>query len=226
MGKSVSYDRQTIGSPNPLARFAHRSRHRLSLSLVERHAPPGGLVVDFGAGTGEMLHLLGARRPDLQRAAIEPYMQVRHEGFPHHASLARLEPATVDVLTAFEVLEHLSEPDIAGFIADALRVCKPGATLIVSVPIMQGLALPLKELNRALLFRRPSDHSVPELFRAIAGYPVPRAADIRRSHKGFDHRALRTRLEHALDLQSHFSGPLTALPWWANSQSFLVFTVR
>jgi hypothetical protein len=226
LAKSVSYAKQTISNPNPLARFAHRSRHQLSLSLIESHSPPGGLIVDFGAGTGEMLHQLGERRPDLRRVAIEPYMQVHHAGFAHLANLAQVEPGTVDVLAAFEVLEHLSDQDVAGFIADAVRACKPGAALILSVPIMQGLALPLKELNRILLFRRPSDHSVQELLQGLIGNPVQRTSDIRRSHKGFEHRALQALMQRTFDLQSHFSAPFTALPWWLNSQSFLVFSVH
>ncbi|WP_337956262.1 class I SAM-dependent methyltransferase [Devosia sp. ZB163] len=226
MNRSVSYDRQTIASPNPLARFAHRSRHRLSLALLEKHAPAGGLIVDFGAGTGEMLHQLGRRRSDLRRVAIEPYMQLLHADVSHLPNLASVEPRTVDVLTAFEVLEHLTDHEIAAFIADVSRTCKPGATLIVSVPIMQGLALPLKELNRVLLFRRPSDYSARDVLQGLFGRQVRRATDVRHSHKGFDHRALRVLLQGAFDLRSHFSAPLAALPWWANSQSFLVFSVR
>lgn len=226
LSRSVSYDRQTIASPNPLARFAHRSRHRLSLSLLERHAPTGGLVVDFGAGTGELLHQLGLLRPDLRRVAVEPYMPPRHADLPHLPDLAAVEAGTVDVLTAFEVLEHLSDQDIAAFVNDVTRTCKSGATLIVSVPIMHGLALPMKELNRALLFRRPSDYSAGELLYGLVGRLVQRTPDIRRSHKGFDHRALRTLLQGTFDLRSHISAPFGALPWWMNSQSFLVFAVR
>jgi hypothetical protein len=51
----VSYDRQTVNSPNPLARFSHRSRVEKSASLVKRHLSEGGVVVDFGAGTGLLL---------------------------------------------------------------------------------------------------------------------------------------------------------------------------
>ena len=49
--------------------------------------------------------------------------------------------------------------------------------LIVSVPIMIGGALPLKELSRSILFRRSSEYSVSELFARFLGRMVERPAN-------------------------------------------------
>ena len=46
-------------------------------------------------------------------------------------------PASVDVLLAVEVLEHLPEP--RSFVDEVARVLKPGGRLIVTVPFMFGV---------------------------------------------------------------------------------------
>jgi hypothetical protein len=59
----VSYDQQTINSPNPLVRFAHRSRVAKSVALANKYLPQKGVVVDFRAITGLFLRTLGNERP-------------------------------------------------------------------------------------------------------------------------------------------------------------------
>jgi tRNA G46 methylase TrmB len=76
----ISYDRQTINSSNPIARFAHRARIRKSLTLAKKLAPAGATIVDFGAGTGTFLSSLGDERPDVSLFAVEPYMPRARDG--------------------------------------------------------------------------------------------------------------------------------------------------
>jgi ubiquinone/menaquinone biosynthesis C-methylase UbiE len=224
--RSVPYERQTLKHPNPVARFAHRARYRRSLSLAGRHVPEGGTILDFGAGTGELLHQLGAARPNVRLLAFEPFMTV---GFSEVRCLRNLEvvpDGSVDAVTAFEVCEHLGASQIDDFLTEVLRLLRPEGCLIVSVPVMEGVALPIKEASRALLFRRPSDYGAADLVRGLLGRPVPRAADIRSSHKGFAHRALWTRLERDFQTISTVLSPFPSLPWWVNSQKFGVLRPR
>ena len=44
---TVAYDRQTMNSPNPIARFAHRARMARSLNMARQLLPQGGAIVDF-----------------------------------------------------------------------------------------------------------------------------------------------------------------------------------
>jgi hypothetical protein len=91
---------------------------------------------------------------------------------------------------------------------------------------MQGAALPLKEVSRALLFRRFSDYSFVELLKGTFGMGVPRAENILWSHKGFDHVRLFNRLKREFSLESNSYSPFPNLPWWLNSQAFYVFSGR
>jgi hypothetical protein len=218
--RQPSYQAQTLEHPNPVARFAHRARFRVGLRLAAALAPRDGLALDFGAADGAFLHRLGQRRPDLRRLAVEPFRPLAHPCIRLRRSLAEVEGDTVDLLTAFEVLEHLTPAELGDWILQARRVCRPGAVLLVSVPVMQGLALPLKLASRRLLYRRPGDYRWGEMLRGLAARPVPRAANVRASHKGFDHRALRALLARHFTIVATRRSPFAWLPWWASSQLF------
>ena len=226
MAREVPYEEQTLNHPNPIARFAHRARYRSALKLAERYLRSGGSILDFGAGQGDFLHQLAGVRPDARLFAFEPYMTIHHPEVLNFQSLDEVRERSVDVLCAFETLEHVSDTQIEDFILQAKRVCADGARIIVSVPIMQGAALPVKELCKSILFRRFSDYSLTELGRGILGLEVERASNVLLSHKGFDHRVLFERLNREFTLLKKFYSPFRRLPWWCNSQAFFVFAGR
>jgi hypothetical protein len=216
----VSYDRQTINTPNPIARFAHRRRTALGLALLSSTVPRYGAVADFGPGDGYMLHCLGQQRPDLKLYGIEDTMTSAYPEIVFTRDFSGIPDKSLAAVTAFEVMEHMLDSEIIVFIRDVARVLEPGGMLIVSVPVMMGAALPLKEINRLLLYRRGSEYSVKEFFRGIAGLPVTRPPDPRPTHKGFDFRVLRTQLEQFFKLETLIRSPVRPLPWWLNSQVF------
>lgn len=99
---------------------------------------PGCKVMDLGAGGGELLYLLRSQGYDA--AGIEP-----NEGYGEFARTvlglpvqlggyqeAKVEPGSMDVVTAFHVVEHLEHP------VEAMQVMKswlkPGGQLLVEVP--------------------------------------------------------------------------------------------
>ena len=96
-----------------------------------------------------------------------------------------------------------------------------GGEVTVSVPVIGGPPLLLKEANQALLFRRRSDYSARELLAAsLAGRPAPQPDDIRVTHKGFDFRRLLDSLGERFEVIDTACTPFRALPWWLNSQVF------
>jgi hypothetical protein len=223
MAREIPYEEQTIDHPNPIARYAHQKRYTNSLQLADNLLPQGGTILDFGAGQGELLHRLALRRPDARLLAFEPFMEIKYPEVSSSGSMEMIEDKSVDVLCAFETLEHISDQQIKGFMGQAIRICKDDARIVVSVPIMQGAALPVKQAVRSILFRRQSDYSFGELARGVVGLHVDRAKDILLSHKGFDHRLLVDLLATELRLLRTGHSPFRSLPWWANSQAFFVF---
>jgi SAM-dependent methyltransferase len=221
--REISYEEQTVDSSNPLARFAHRSRMSVALQLTNRFCTNGAIVVDFGAGPGRFLHELGQSRRDLHLVGHDPFVTSAFPGIEYVASLAQVDDASVDVLTAFEVCEHLDEHEIEDLLKDAGRIMKPDAMLIVSVPIMYGAAVIPKVLNWMWRNRTTAcGYNVNEIVLSTIGARVPRPANRRVTHKGFDFRALRETISRHFSIVHVRHSPIALMPWWLNSQYFMI----
>lgn len=114
--------------------------------------PPQGRVLEVGSGHGGFLGRLGALRPDLSLAAIEP--DQAHRGlaldgaavrFLDWGDLARAGPFHLVVL--FHALEHLTDP--VGGLGDLALVLAPGGRLVVEVPSTRPEALSASDIHCA-----------------------------------------------------------------------------
>jgi SAM-dependent methyltransferase len=222
MARWLTYAQQTHDSPNPIARFAHRRRYEAALALADMLLPKGGTLVDFGAGEGTFLDKIGRRRPDARLLAIEPYQTIALPDVARVPGMTDLEERSADVVAAIEVLEHLADDDLHDFFLAARAVLKPGGSLLVTVPIMYGLALPVKELSRAIVHRRLSEARVSEILIASLGFPIVRTTNRLGSHKGFDFRQLRQEMAAAFSITEKRYSPFPRAPWWVNSQAIFV----
>jgi SAM-dependent methyltransferase len=125
--------------------------------VIERWAPPptdGGprSLLDAGCGLGRFLSHLEAgggwrlHGTDVSRFAIEENRQ-RLPGVDLRIAAATDRPypaASFDVVTAFDVLEHVPELDAAG---DALAsMLRPGGLFVLVVPVYDGASGPLIRL--------------------------------------------------------------------------------
>ncbi|MGH9260065.1 MAG: class I SAM-dependent methyltransferase [Acidimicrobiales bacterium] len=221
MSRKVSYSAQTLDTPNPIARYAHRQRYKVSLDRVARDVAQGGTVLDYGCGDGAFLKTLADLRPDLSLYGYDPESNHVPERYTPVDDSAAVASRSVDLVCCFETLEHLYDDEISTFLAEASRVLAVGGEVSISVPVIGGPTLLLKEANRAILFRRGTDYSARELLAAaLAGRPAPRPDDIRVTHKGFDFRPLLRRLGEQLEVLDTAYTPFPTLPWWLNSQVF------
>jgi hypothetical protein len=221
----VPYDRQTVNSPNPLQKFAHRQRMAKSILLASKCVPKDGTIVDFGAGNGLFLSTLGIGRPDVKLFAVEPFMAPIFDSRINYIESFRDLSTNPDLISAFEVCEHLTDQELEQFFSDVHNSISPDGRMLVSVPIMIGGALIVKELSRSILFRRFSDYSASELIAGLTGRVVPRPSSRIATHKGFDFRWLRHELTRLFIIEEEILSPFL-LPWWANSQIFFVCTKR
>jgi SAM-dependent methyltransferase len=220
--RTVSYAAQTLDTPNPIARYAHRQRYKASFDRVTGEVRDGGTVFDYGCGQGDFLNTLADLRPDLTLIGFDPESGHEAERYTAIDDPATVAPASVDLVCCFETLEHLYDAEIASFLGTADRLLVPGGEILISVPVIGGPTLLLKEANRAVLFRRRSDYAPRELLAAaLAGRPAPRPDDIRVTHKGFDFRALLARLGERFEVADVTCSPFPALPCWLNSQVFV-----
>ena len=66
---TVPYNRQTLDTPNPIARFAHKVRYQRALELAQTKLISGGTLLDIGCGDGTFLQTFAQMRPDTEVVA-------------------------------------------------------------------------------------------------------------------------------------------------------------
>jgi 2-polyprenyl-3-methyl-5-hydroxy-6-metoxy-1,4-benzoquinol methylase len=103
-------------------------------------------VLDAGCGDGSFLEALAAHVADERITYVgldySDYQLAKAAGLPyefHRCDLGDGIPAadaSVDVLHAAEVIEHLYDPDL--FVDECARVLRPGGRLVVSTPNLQA----------------------------------------------------------------------------------------
>ena len=241
VGESNWYDDNTINSRNCFARYAHRSRHRKYIELVEVRlksaqaisecrcpaAHTHGKVLDYGCGTGVFVAKLGEIYPNVY--GYEPFMTERHEMdlpiFADYGEVLRLAPYRI--ITVFEVMEHLQQADLDIILKRCDELLIPGGEMIISVPIEMGPAVLLKALKRSQVDQF-GKYGFLELVK-IAGLAIPgqrslpNDAGIIESHKGFDFRWLVDYMRSAgWDVGIADYGPLPIKCWYGNSQVYMV----
>jgi cyclopropane fatty-acyl-phospholipid synthase-like methyltransferase len=195
----VSYEKQTVDNPNPIARFAHRTRLKKSKRLLMPLLTESAVLLDYGCGQGRFLHDIATdineQTPRVELLGYDPYQSAQYDGYRIVSDPTAISAQSVTILTCLEVCEHLTDSETQEFIDFALHALAPNGRMLVTVPIMTGPAVLLKELSRSILFRRRSDMTGSELFKAaFLGIPARRADDIKASHRGFDWRVTRQTL--------------------------------
>ena len=107
-------------------------------------AGEGSRILDVGAGSGKFVRFLRAR--GIAAEGVEPSAALfdrflaGDESFRHGDAAARRPAAdgTFDVVTTFDVIEHVERP--ASFLHDLAALLKPGGLLFISTPDVSSLA--------------------------------------------------------------------------------------
>lgn len=134
------YQRELV--EDPISTAFHRREAQRNLALLQKHVKPG-LLLDVGCSTGLFLAEAKAAgwtvrgveySPDSSRVAREVYGLDVITGA---LEAADLPPASFDVITFWDVIEHV--PDPLSTLSAAVRLLKPGGTMVLKTPNVDGL---------------------------------------------------------------------------------------
>lgn len=132
--------RRTVGEPYVGKRLKLRRLNTVMRGLALQPQR----ILDAGAEDATFVYWLADRYPeakivavDIDQVAIESCLSARPAKYVGRVDFqvkyfAELAPASFDLVTAFDVLEHI--PDDVGAVRDLYRALRPGGTLLVHVP--------------------------------------------------------------------------------------------
>ena len=135
--KTIAFD---IMADSEESYWWYRARREIFCDVINRLAPPGGDIVDFGAGTGGTAAALAESgynllAADVSEAALEA-CQLRGLATVDLRK-NRLPAACSDCVLAGDVLEHVS--DDLELLATLGRLLRPGGFLVLTVPAYEFL---------------------------------------------------------------------------------------
>lgn len=238
MNPQPDYASLTRADPNPVKRWLQARRLHDAVRMLGALSPVR--IVDYGAGDGQLVHLLRQRLPDSEIICFEPSAQLFAQAQAHTAGLsgvkltddiAAVPDACADAIFCLEVFEHLPPQETQDAIAQMHRLLKTDGVLIVGVPVEIGAAALVKGGFRRLR-RRDFDTDAARVVRAAVGqtdfarHKVEFAPGLSYfpHHLGFDHRRLERVLSERFRLRRRRSSPLGWLPVTCNSELNLLLT--
>ena len=132
-----------------------RWRLRGSLEILAPHVPPGGRVVDVGAGPGYASAMLAARVAgrSVRWLLLDPQRAMWDPGAPRFTRLAPgfapdwvqadgadlpVRDASADIVLSLGVLCCMDDAAIPGAVSEIGRILKPGGWLLFRVPRRRG----------------------------------------------------------------------------------------
>lgn len=149
----------------------HLNRHvleRAEYRHAARHIAPNAAVLDIGCGFGAFrVHL-----PQAHYLGLDPFAPAEADSAVLREDLwahAQRQPEAYDVVTAFQVIEHVADP--RAFAEAMVRMLKPGGMLILCAPLYPSLIsrLPNFLLNapphHVTCWNRSSFTALAEVFR-------------------------------------------------------------
>lgn len=137
--ESVAYDNIFTIEENL---WWYRGRRAVCLALLEANLTGPQKILDVGCGTGYNMRLLErfgeVHGVDFASEALD-YCRGRGLTRVHQADATRLpfEDASFDLVTAFDVIEHIADDRAA--LTEFRRVLKPGGQLLIYTPALPWL---------------------------------------------------------------------------------------
>lgn len=156
--------------------------------IPPRHGADQGMrAIDLGCGSGSLTKKLSERGfdavgVDSNRSQIRSARTIRRSEenkgslkfFKADATrfIARCRPNSVDVLTAFHIVEHLKPKALPKFFRHAYQMLRPGGLFVIEVPNLENLRVGASTVWLDQTHMRPLHHATVEFFLKEVGFMV------------------------------------------------------
>lgn len=161
-------------------------------------------ALDIGCGRGEWLEVAGAAGFAARGVDIDDGMlsAARQRGLAVQTAdglqtLRAVADASLALVSAFHVVEHISFDDVRALIAEALRVLQPGGLLILETPNPENLVVGASSFYRDPSHLRPLPPELLSFAAEHAGFARQRV--VRLQEAAELHGALTLGVAHVLD---------------------------
>lgn len=232
----MSYAEKTFRDPNPVKRFFQNRRLADAARLCALQ-PGVKMVVDFGAGDGELCKRLAAMLPDASIVCYEPHPELLAQARANLSGIDRVsctdDPAQLPrtaggLVFCLEVFEHLPgrEAEAAlGLLEDLLAA---NGIAVIGVPVEIGVPALYKGAFRMLRRFGEFDARPGNVLAAAAGRPPADRPVVELlpdsyyhlHHLGFDHRRFRQTLAARFTMIRTSASPFRCLGTWINSEAY------
>lgn len=134
----LPYQQDEIARPSAVTQLSRQHALKRLCDRVTRYRPQHGCLLDVGCATGSFLFAMQQRGWQVQgvepvaHAAAQARQVFGLEVFVGLLEKAAYPDATFDVVTLWDVLEHVA--DVQSTLAEVARILKPGGLLAFSVP--------------------------------------------------------------------------------------------
>lgn len=141
--------------------------HHTTLRMLRQHVPPGGRLLDVGAGTGDFLRL-AAREYSVAAVEPSPFLAARiRERLSCPVFVGAFEDyrptEPVDAVVMMDIIEHAADP--REFLGHARNLLKPGGVLFVCTVDSRSLLYRLSPLVwRAAVLSRKAQYVLRRIY--------------------------------------------------------------
>ncbi len=167
---------------------------KLSVYLpdVDRLVGTGG-VVDVGPGRGEWLAMLAERGVpahgvDIHQGLVDLCLVKGLRVVLAHAPayLSSLVPGSIDMVTAFHVIEHLGVEELIEFIEASAHALRPGGCLLMETPNPNNLVMGACDFYNDPTHRSPLPPDLTAFLVSVHGFENIEVRDLNPKRSGDD----------------------------------------
>lgn len=243
---------QDLSLPDPMvyADMTFRNKNSVKRLLQQRRLTDAlrlaagfqdiDIVLDFGAGNGELSKRLVTLLPQAHIICYEPYPDLMAEAQKNAEGLKQIEFVTdigtvskgsVDLLFCLEVFEHLPERETEAAFSAIHSILRESGIAIMGVPVEIHLPALYKGIFRMTQRFGDFDTIPKNILRATLGFPpkhrpigeITKGWSYHFHHLGFDYRLFRQSLrsQQFVILKQSVS-PVPILGAWINPEIYFV----